>query len=435
MTQSWTSLAPLRRRNFALLWSGSLVSNVGSWMQTVAVGALVTANTGRATWTVLVAAGAFLPIGLLSPLGGALADRLDRKRWMIIGNVVQTGLAAGLAALVYAGRTSPVMLTGVVTAQGCVTALVLPFQSAILPDLVPREEFLSGASLNSAQFNMGRVVGPVAAGVTVAAFGYGMAFVANAVSFLAVVLALLFIRLSPPLAIPAHGLWETVRRGARAAMAEPGCRAAIGLIAVVALLASPFIALIPAVARSLTDGSKSAVGAATAVLTTAQGVGAVAGALAIAPLAARYGRGRVLVGQLVALTVTLIAYAMSPSLAVAAVALTVVGAIYIGVLAGLQTVVQLRAPDEYRGRILSIYLVALGVVYPIGALIQGPLADRIGLGVTTSVFAVVLLAVVAATAVLRPATLRVLGEDRPRSKVAPVIEPGESSFETFEPKR
>ena len=412
--QTASPLAPLRRRNFALLWSGSLVSNVGSWMQTVAVGALVTADTGRATWTVLVAAGAFLPIGILSPVGGALADRLDRKRWLIIGNVVETVLAAVLALLVYAGRTGPVLLTLVVTVQGCVSALVLPFQSAILPDLVPREEFLPAASLNSAQFNMGRVVGPLAAGVTVAAFGYGTAFVVNAVSFLAVVAALAYIELSPPPRADRDGLWATLRRGARAARAEPACRAAIGLIAVVALLASPFIALVPAVARSMTNGSKSAVGTATAVLTTAQGIGAVGGALAITPLAARWGRGRILVAELALLSVALIAYALAPSLLLAALALTVVGAIYIGVLSGLQTVVQLRAPDEYRGRILSLYLVALGVIYPIGSLLQGPLADRIGLGATTTMFALALLVVLALVAVLRPEVLRVLGEDRPR---------------------
>jgi MFS family permease len=413
MTTTASPLAPLRRRDFTLLWAGSLVSNIGSWMQTVAVGALVTANTGRATWTVLVAAGAFLPIGLLSPVGGALADRLDRRRWLIIGNVVETLLALVLAALVYAGDTSPLLLTLVVTAQGCVTALIVPFLSAILPDLVPRSEFLAAASLNSAQFNMGRVVGPVAAGVTVAAFGYGTAFVANAVSFLAVVLALLFVRLVRPVPTAADRLWATVRRGARAALAEPACRAAILLIAVVALLASPFIALVPAVARSLTNGSKSSVASATAVLTTAQGIGAVLGALAIAPLAAAFGRGRVLVGELVALTFALAGYAFAPSLALAAVALTVVGAIYIGVLSGLQTVVQLRAPDEYRGRILSIYLVALGVVYPIGSLLQGPLADRFGLTATTTLFAAFLLAVMAAIAVFRPRVFGVLGEDRP----------------------
>src|SRR5215472_16248395 len=106
-------------------------------MQTVAVGALVTADTGRYTWTAIIAAGAFLPIGILSPIGGALADRLERRRWIAIANLIETALAALLAALVYAGRSGPVALTLVVFAQGCVSALLFPFQTAILPDLVP----------------------------------------------------------------------------------------------------------------------------------------------------------------------------------------------------------------------------------------------------------------------------------------------------------
>jgi MFS family permease len=409
---SSVALAPMRRRDFALLWTGSMVSNVGSWMQTVAVGALVTASTGEATWAVLVAAGAFLPIGLLSPIGGALADRLERRRWLIIGNVVQTALAAVLALLVYAGDTSPGLLTLVVTGQGCISALVFPFQQAILPDLVPRQELLAAASLNSAQFNLGRVIGPALAGLTVAAFGYGTAFVANAASFLAVVLALAFVHLPAPPGAGTASLWENIKAGARAARDEPGCRAAIGLIAVTALLASPFIALIPAVAHSLTNGTSRAVGSATAALTTAQGVGAVLGALTVASLALRVGRARLLIAEMVAVGVALIAYDLSPSIPVAVITLTIVGALYIGVLSGLTTVVQLQAPDAYRGRVLSLFNVALGVVYPIGALAQGPIADAVGLPLTTVVSACLLLVVLGVVGLVRPTVYAALAADR-----------------------
>jgi MFS family permease len=224
------------------------------------------------------------------------------------------------------------------------------------------------------------------------------------------VLALPFIRIPPHAVRVTERLWASLREGAHAAWADLGCRAAIGLIALVALLASPFIALLPAMARSLTDGSKSAVGSATAVLTTAQGIGAVAGALAISPLARRFGRGTLLVAELTAVCAALVVYAFSPSLVLAALALAVVGAIYIGILSGLQTVVQLRAPAEYRGRILSIYLVALGCLYPVGSLIQGPVADRVGLKTVTTVTSAVLLAVLLAIRVRRPQVLAVLGE-------------------------
>ncbi|MFZ0048979.1 MAG: MFS transporter, partial [Streptosporangiaceae bacterium] len=248
------ALSPLRHRSFAVLWTASLISNVGSWMQTVAVGALVISRTGSASWAVLVAAGAFLPIGLLSPLGGALADRLPRRPVIAAGNLTAGLIAAAIATLVAAGQDSPYALLALVTLQGAVAALIGPFVQAILPDLVPRSEFLAASSLNSAQWNAGRIAGPALAGAAIAAFGFAASFVANAASFLAVVIALLFIRLGPPPG--SHGpLLSSIRDGLRAVRAEPSCRAATIAIGVVAFLAAPFIALVPAVALSLSHGS------------------------------------------------------------------------------------------------------------------------------------------------------------------------------------
>lgn len=409
----FSSLRPLRHRNYALLWSGGLISIIGSWMQTVAVGALIAAHTGSALWVVAVAAGGFLPIGILSPIGGALADRLPRRAVLIAGNVVAGVVALVIALLVAEHDFGPLVLTLLVTAQGSVSAVTGPFQQAILPDLVPRNEFLAASSLNSAQFNLGRVVGPALAGATVVAFGYPMAFVANAVSFLAVVGALAFVRLAPP---PGRDdrtpLGAALKAGLRAARAEPGCWAAIVLIAVVGVLASPFIALVPAVAHRLVDighpHGASSVASATAVLTTAQGVGAVVGALLMAPLAERFGRGRVLVAALCVLTPALVGYDVSPALSWAAVTLFLVGLVYIGVLSSLSTVVQLRAPAQYRGRVLSIYLVALGVAYPIGSLAQGPIADRFGLPHTTVGAAALLALSLLAIRLGRPSLFREL---------------------------
>src|SRR3984957_7306540 len=275
------SLRPLKHRDFALLWSASMVSNIGSWMQTVAVGALVISKTGQPIWAVLVAAGAFLPLGLLAPLGGALADRARRKPVIAMGNLVEGLTAVGLAILAGGGHDSPLALLALVAVQGSVSALIGPFSQAILPDLVPRSEFLAASSLNSAQWNAGRIVGPALAGATVAAFGFAASFAANAISFLAVVIAVLFVRLAPP---PGGepGLVSSMRAGWRAAWAEPSCRASIVAIAVVAFLAAPFIALLPAMALHVSHGGGGkAVAAATAALTTAQGAGAVLGAFCL----------------------------------------------------------------------------------------------------------------------------------------------------------
>jgi MFS family permease len=405
------SLRPLRHRAFTLLWTAGLVSTIGSWMQTVAVGALVVSRTGQATWAVLVAAGAFLPIGLLSPVGGALADRLPRRPLLVAGNLAAAATAAALSALVATGRAGPGAVLALVTVQGAASAVIGPFQQAILPDLVPRSEFLAAISLNSAQFNLGRIAGPALAGVAVASFGYPVAFAANAVSFLAVVAALAFVRLAPP-AGGHDGIFSSLRSGFSAARGEPSCRAAIGTIAVVALLASPFIALVPVMARHLTGGGGRAVAQITALLTTAQGIGAVAGALCLAPLAARFGRGRVLAGSLTLLPVALACYAASATPWVGAVTLFAVGLIYIGVLSGLSTVVQLRAPAAYRGRVLSFFLVALGVAYPVGSLAQGPVIDALGIGWTTAGTAALLALVMLIIARWRPGIARALASDR-----------------------
>ncbi len=392
-----------------MLWTASLVSNVGTWMQTVAVGALVISRTGQASWAVLVAAGAFLPIGLLSPVGGAMADRLPRRPVIAAGNLIQAVIAAAIAWLIATGHDAPYELLLLVTGQGAVAALIGPFSQAILPDLVPRSEFLAASSLNSAQWNAGRIIGPALAGATVAAFGFAASFAANAVSFLAVVAALAFIRLSPPPGSTGP-LLHSMRDGLRAAWTQASCRAAMISIGVVAFLAAPFIALVPAVALSLTRGGAAQVAAATAALTTAQGAGAVAGALCLPPLALRFSRGRVLRWSLALLPLALAGYGTARSLWLAVTALFVVGMVYMSVLSGLQTVAQLQAPAAYRGRVLSFFLVSLGVAYPLGSLAQGPVANHLGVGWTT-VGAALLLGVICLAARWRwPGFVRALAD-------------------------
>ncbi len=402
-----TALRPLRHRDFALLWSAALVSNVGSWMQTVAVGVLVTAKTHQAGWTGLVAAAAFLPIGLLSPVGGAMADRIDRRRWLMLTTSGEALLALVLTVLAATGHAGPVAVTLTVLAGGAMAAVGFPAYQAMLPDLVDRDELLSAVSLSSAQFNLGRVIGPALAGVVIVAGSYTWAFAVNAASFLAVVLALVFVRPRPSAHRPEEGsLASRLVSGARAAVADPGCQAAITLIAVVALLASPFIALVPAVALKVFHRAAGG----TAVLVTAQGIGAVTGALLLAPVAQRLGRSRMLLGDLLLLPSLLVAYALAPNLALGALVLFTVGASYIGVLSGLNTVVQLRAPSEVRGRVLGLYMMALGTIYPLGAILQGAVGDHLGLRVVTTGCAVLLAAFVVVYALANPRLVNGLGE-------------------------
>ncbi|MBW3651172.1 MAG: MFS transporter [Actinobacteria bacterium] len=422
---SVAALRPLRHRRYALVWTGSLISNVGTWMQTVAVGALVTGLTRNPVWTAAAFVAGFLPMGILAPVGGALADRLDRRRFAIIATSGEAVLAATLAALVAMGRTEPAVVTGLVFLSGCVSALRLPVQHAMLPDLVPAEDIVGAVSLGSAQWNLGRVLGPALAGVVVVVGSFALAFAINAVSFLAVIVAFVLVPLPrADGAAPAGGLLSHMRAGAGVVRREAGCRAAVLLIALAAGLAAPFMALIPAMADVLVDGGPKALAGATGAMTTAQGVGAVIGALTFPSLVQRFGRRRMITSVLLATSVALCIYASSRSVAAAVASLLLVGSSYICVLSGLSAVVQLRAPAEYRGRVLSLFFATLSVVFPLGALMQGTVAERVGLRATTMAGAASLAAVVIGLRVLRPGVLAAL-DDQPHALSAQAGQPPE----------
>lgn len=421
------ALRPLRHRRFAVIWTGSLVSNIGTWMQTVAVGALVTGLTGNPVWTAVSFVAGFLPNGVLAPIGGALADRLDRRRFAIASTGVECALTAFLALVVAVGNEDPYLITALVFLAGCVSALRMPFQQAMLPDLVPEEDVLGAISLGSAQWNLGRVVGPALAGLVIVAGSFAAAFAVNALSFLAVIVAFLFVQVPSPAPGDDHpGLLAHMRAGAGVVRRVPALRAGMTLIAVSAAFVAPFIALIPAFADVLSRGAgPKALAAATGVMTTAQGVGAVVASLVFPSLVERFGRRRMLTIVLVLTPIGCIPYALSPSVAAAAAAIVVLGGSYICILSGLSAVMQLGAPAAFRGRVLSLYFATLSIVFPLGALVQGVVARRIGLRATTIVGAVVLLATLAAIAVLRPVVFRALGglddDLEPEDEAPPVV--------------
>ena len=222
----FAGLRPLRHRQFALIWTAALVSNVGTWMQTVAVGTLITERTGEAGQAGLVAAAGFLPVGLLSPVGGALADRVDRRRLLVLTTLGETGFASLLALLYASGHASTVAVDLCVFGGGCMAALGFPCYQAMLPDLVSHEDLLGAVSLSSAQFNLGRVIGPALAGVVIAFGSYSWAFGLNAASFGAVLAALVVVRVASPKTGAGEGLWHQIKVGARYAL--PGARLSDG---------------------------------------------------------------------------------------------------------------------------------------------------------------------------------------------------------------
>lgn len=420
------AIAPLRHRNYALVWAAGFISNVGTWMETVAVGSLVAGTTGKAGWTSLVAAAGFLPMGLLGPVGGAFADRFDRRKMLLVMTAAQMVCAVGLTLLAATDHATPAAVAFLVFIAGCVAGAGFPAYSAMLPDLVPKEELLAAMSLSQAQWNLGRVIGPTLATAAIYFGSFTTAFALNALSFAAMLVALRLLRLEPHVASDDDTpLWTRIKVGAKTAHAEPGVWSAIVMISVVAITASPFIALIPAMAEVRFDGTS----ALTGWFTTAQGVGAVAGAFALPVLAARFGRYRMLLVSFGLLPVALVLYGLSPTPVLATLALVFVGATYMFVFSGIGTVAQLRAPAALRGRVLSFYFLALGVIYPVGTLIQGPIADHIGLGTVTALSGLALLALLAIIRAVRPERIAALDDPEPTVDPAPAREPASAAGE------
>ena len=402
-----TAFSPFRHHAYARLWGGAFVSNIGTWMETVALGIYVQESTHQAAWTGAVAAASFVPIAFVGPLGGALADRMPRKALLITTNLVQCGLAALLTVLFVAGSPSAPIVTLIALGNGICGALGFPAFQAILPDLVPIEDLPGAIALSSAQYNLGRVVGPALAGIVIVIGGYAWAEACNAVSFLAVVAVLLTLTLP----VPAAGardirIWPSIKAGFRFVRREPGLRVDFVAMIVNTFLAAPFIALVPAMAIEVLDSGKGG----SSVLITAQGIGAVAMALSLGKLTSRLGPRRVLLTMMGSLPFALALYAGAPVLAASALALLVVGALYLGALSTFMTIAQLRAPAEIRGRVLSVLTVILGSMYPLGAVVQGKLADTYGLRVVTFASGAALLAVQLVVRAVRPGFTKPLDE-------------------------
>jgi MFS family permease len=400
------SFAPFHHRRFALLWAGAFVSNIGTWMETVGVGILVTTATGKAGWTGLVAAAGFVPTALLAPIGGALADRVPRRTLLLTTTAFQILFAAALTVVASLGNPSPGLVTLIVLGAGCANALGFPAYQAMLPDLVPRDDVPGAVALSSAQWNLGRVIGPALAGLVIGVGGYELAFLLNTLSFFAVFGVVASFRLPPPAATTETSILGSIREGARFVRGDGALRFVVGCMALNSLFAAPFIALIPAVALDVFHEEKLG----TAVLVTAQGVGAVCMGLALATLFGRFGTRRVVLALLTTLPLTLVLYALAPTLPLAVLAIFAVGGLYLGTLSSFTTVAQLRAPAALRGRVVSVLMMLIGALYPVGSIVQGAIADEIGLRATTTGAAVLLGALLLLWRVVRPRAADAIGD-------------------------
>ncbi len=403
-----STLSPFRHRDYLLYWTGNFISNIGTWMETIALGAFVAETTGKAFWSGIIAAAGFVPSGLLSPIGGVVADRFARKPVLLIATLLQAIGAGLLCILAFQSNLRPGIIALVVFVSGAASALAFPAYQSIVRDLVPPEEVTAAIGLGSAQWNLGRVIGPALAGLVIAVGSIGWALLINTISFFAVVVTLLLITIPPAVRGAADsGIWLAMSRGFSFVRREPGLWVSTRAMLLNTFLAAPFIALVPAMAHKVLGGGKGTVSA----LVTCQGVGAVVGALTVAPLTKRHGNRWMLQTVMIGMPLALVAYGYGSRFGVVptGAALAILGGLYMMALITFSTPSQTRAPASLRGRVVSVNTTILGIVYPIGALAQGALGDRYGLGQVTTLAGVVFAAVVVGVRLLQPRFTGALG--------------------------
>lgn len=400
-----SSFRALSHRDFAYLWVGMLVSNIGTWMESVALGVYVTEVTGKAGWTGGVAALTHLPSLVLAPLGGALADRFDRKSFMAVCICVQVLIAALLTVLAATGNLTVPWVAALSLLNGAFSTLAIPCATALTVAVVPQEDLHNALSLDSAQFNLGRIIGPVIAALVLTKLGIAGALFINTLSFLAVLLALArmhgAVRTTPP---KVEALWAGIVRGVKLAWTDPGIALALGTAGFVGLLISPFVGLVPVFALKVLGGDATT----TSMLLTAQGTGAVLAAFGTGAIVARVGRRALLEGSMVLVGLCSAIFWLSPTLPVALGALFVLGAVYLVAFTGLKTVCQARTPPELQARVSSLFLLLVNMGYVLGVWGQGMLSDRLGVRPITAGAALLFFGIVVVTRALRPRGLATL---------------------------
>jgi MFS family permease len=366
----------LTHRNFRLLWMGALMSSVGTWMQKVAQAWLIITMTGSRS-AFFLGLDSFLgelPLLLLTMVGGVFADRRDRRHMILMSQIIQMLVALVLAVLIYAQRIHIEHVLALSLIAGCVRAFGGPAYQSLIPTLVGKEHLPNAIALNSIQFNLAQVIGPFVAGAALAAFGMVACFGLNSISFLFVIAAILALR---DVDVPPKATESTVaqfRRGLRFVQGSSDFATVMALGFCGAFLGAPLLTFIPIVTRDVFHGG---VGLYTQLMTFS-GAGAVVGALIVAWLGKNKHMGRILLISLAVFGTIIVGFGLSRRLYVSALILLVGGSLFVMCSSLTTSLAQLLAPLEFRGRVLSIYLVAFLGGSPLGNLANGWLVTRVG---------------------------------------------------------
>jgi MFS family permease len=371
----------LRHRNFQLFFSGQLISLIGTWMQSVAQSWLVYRLTGSALLLGSVGFASQIPVFLFAPLGGIAADRFNRRYIVIATQIASMLLAFVLAALTLSHKVQVWHVFVLAALLGVVNAFDIPGRQSFLVDMVGKEDLMNAIALNSSMFNGARVIGPAIAGILVAKIGEGWCFFGNAVSYIAVIIGLLLMRVVSPKRESMASPLEHMMEGFRFVNRTTPIRALLLLLGVVSLVGMPYVVLMPIFADQILHGGARGLG----ILMGATGVGALLGALTLAFRDGVKGLGRWVAWCCAGFGTSLVIFALSRNFWVSVFLLLPVGYFMMLQMSSSNTLIQVMVPDALRGRVMAVYSMMFMGMAPIGALLGGALADHLGAPTTVAI--------------------------------------------------
>ncbi len=364
----------LKHRNFQLFFSGQFVSLTGTWMQSVAQSWLVYRLTGSVILLGLIGFASQIPVFLLAPIGGAIADRYNRQRILIITQTFAMINAFVLAILTLTGNIEIWHLFVIASLFGIANAFDIPTRQAFAVDMVGREDLINAIALNSSMFNGARIVGPAIAGLLVATIGEGWCFFINSMSYIAVISGILLMKITPVIRPRIGSAFSNIKEGFSFVAHTAPIRALLLLLGLISLMAMPYAVLMPIFADKILGGGSDTLG----YLMGASGSGALLAALLLASRKEVFGLGRWVAIASGGLGISLILFSFSNVFWLSALLLIPVGFSMMTQMSSSNTLIQAMVPDELRGRVMSVYSMMFMGMAPLGALTAGSLANYLG---------------------------------------------------------
>jgi MFS family permease len=374
----------LQHRNYRLFFGGQSVSLVGTWITRVATSWLVYRLTGSELLLGMVGFCGQIPTLLLAPLAGVLVDRSPRHRILVLTQALSMVQSFALAALTFAGVIQVWHILVLQVVQGIINAFDTPARQAFVVEMVEdRRDLANAIALNSSMVNGSRILGPAIGGAVIATVGEAWCFTIDGVSYLFVIASLMamHVRAAVTPAVPGSHILDELRAGFRYVAGSVPIRTALILLAIVSAMGMPYTVLMPVIAATILNGGPHTLG----FLMAATGVGALAGALYLASRRSVLGLGRVTMLASLAFGVSLVAFSLSRSLWLSLAILPVVGGGFMVQMASTNTILQTIVEDRLRGRVMAFYTMAFLGTAPIGSLIAGVVADRLGAPATIAI--------------------------------------------------